>query len=84
MPFQVIDASGSLGQFEDVSKVEKFELTQDEYDKRADSVKAFKERMKIGRFADLDPEEQKKIEEEKLKKIHDEEERAKAMAMGQR
>jgi len=39
--------------YNDTSLVEKFEITKEEYEKRNDTVKAFKERMKLGRF---DPE----------------------------
>ncbi|TPX55706.1 hypothetical protein PhCBS80983_g05089 [Powellomyces hirtus] len=38
--------------YNDVSQVEKFEITQEEYDKRSDSVRAFKKRNKMGRFSD--------------------------------
>lgn len=38
-------------QYTDVSLVEKFELTADEYEKRTDTVRAFKERNKLGRFS---------------------------------
>ncbi|KAG8756914.1 hypothetical protein FRC11_004929 [Ceratobasidium sp. 423] len=40
------------GQFTDVSNVEKFELTDEEYQKRTDTVLAYKQANKIGRFAD--------------------------------
>ncbi|KAG8733442.1 hypothetical protein FRC12_018882 [Ceratobasidium sp. 428] len=40
------------GQFTDVSGVQKFELTDEEYQKRTDSVLAYKQTHKIGRFAD--------------------------------
>ncbi|CAE6456092.1 unnamed protein product [Rhizoctonia solani] len=39
------------GQFTDVSNVEKFELTDEEYQKRRDTVLAYKQANKIGRFA---------------------------------
>lgn len=39
-------------EFSDLSGVEKYELPDDEYDKRTDSVRAFKIRNKIGRFAE--------------------------------
>ncbi|KAI9319494.1 CAP Gly-rich domain-containing protein [Dichotomocladium elegans] len=39
-------------QYTDVSLVEKFELTDEEYRKRNDTVRAFKERNKLGRFSD--------------------------------
>ncbi|KAF9165474.1 hypothetical protein DFQ26_009927 [Actinomortierella ambigua] len=50
----VIDTNPSKvkGQFNDVSLVEKFEISQEEYEKRTDSVLAFKQRNKLGRFAD--------------------------------
>jgi tubulin-folding cofactor B len=38
--------------FDDVTKVEKFELLQEEYEKLNDSVLAFKMKNKIGRFSD--------------------------------
>ncbi|KAJ8659309.1 hypothetical protein O0I10_005024 [Lichtheimia ornata] len=38
-------------QYTDVSLVEKFELTEDEYKQRTDTVRAFKERNKLGRFS---------------------------------
>ncbi|KAI8621725.1 CAP Gly-rich domain-containing protein [Chytriomyces sp. MP71] len=40
------------GAFTDVSLVQKFEISDDDYSKRNDSVRAFKQRMKLGRFAD--------------------------------
>ncbi|PFH50928.1 hypothetical protein AMATHDRAFT_143774 [Amanita thiersii Skay4041] len=39
------------GQLTDVSHVEKFELSEAEYAKRTDSVLAYKQRHKVGRFA---------------------------------
>ena len=78
----VIDTVGSsVGQFDDVSKVEKYEMTQEDYDKRTDSVKAFKERMKMGRF---DPELQKQKEEEKQKKAEEEQKKIEGMKAGDR
>ncbi|KAI8638272.1 CAP Gly-rich domain-containing protein [Parasitella parasitica] len=38
-------------QYTDVSLVEKFEITEDQYKKRTDTVRAFKERNKLGRFS---------------------------------
>ncbi|POW08745.1 hypothetical protein PSTT_07245 [Puccinia striiformis] len=40
------------GQYNDVSQVEKFELPIQEYEKRSDSLLAFKIRNKLGRFND--------------------------------
>lgn len=39
------------GQFTDVSQVEKFELSEAEYAARRDTVLAYKQRNKLGRFA---------------------------------
>ncbi|XP_072551809.1 tubulin-folding cofactor B [Salminus brasiliensis] len=51
----VIDRSGTLsGAFSDLSKVEKFEISDDAYEKRADSVRNFKKNMKLGRFNEED------------------------------
>ncbi|XP_026994698.1 tubulin-folding cofactor B [Tachysurus fulvidraco] len=47
----VIDRSGSLtGVFSDLSKVEKYEISKESYEKRTDSVRNFKKNMKIGSF----------------------------------
>ncbi|KAH9951103.1 CAP Gly-rich domain-containing protein [Amylocystis lapponica] len=52
-----LDPSTSFtGQLGDVSQVEKFELTAGEYEQRQDTVLAYKQRHKIGRFADNDAE----------------------------
>ncbi|KAF9427886.1 hypothetical protein BGZ94_003937 [Podila epigama] len=50
----VIDTNPSRikGQYNDVSLVEKFELADEEYEKRTDSVLAFKRRNNLGRFND--------------------------------
>lgn len=40
------------GGFTDTTLVDKFEMDESEYDKRTDSVRDFKRRHKIGRFAD--------------------------------
>ncbi|KAF8141433.1 CAP Gly-rich domain-containing protein [Boletus edulis] len=44
-------ATSFTGQLSDVSQVEKFELSDDAYAKRTDSVLAYKQRHKVGRFA---------------------------------
>ncbi|KAL5256718.1 hypothetical protein ACHWQZ_G011846 [Mnemiopsis leidyi] len=48
----------SAANFEDTSNVEKFEMSKEDYDKREDSVQAFKKRNKMGRF---NPEVQAKL-----------------------
>ncbi|KAA1126697.1 hypothetical protein PGTUg99_033366 [Puccinia graminis f. sp. tritici] len=45
-------AASQAGQYNDVSQVEKFELPKEEYEKRSDSLLAFKMRNKLGRFND--------------------------------
>ena len=80
----VVDPTIKLGEFEDVSKVEKFEMKEDDYAKRADSVRAFKERNKMGRFAEQDPEEKKRKEEEKKQKEEAQKAKAATMKVGDR
>lgn len=47
----VIDRSGGqLGEFTDVSKVEKFNLSDDAYEKRSDSARSFMKKHRVGRF----------------------------------
>lgn len=81
MKIHVEDSHLNVGEFDDVSKVEKYEIPEDEYAKRADSVRAFKERNKLGRFNE---EEQKKKEEEMLKKTEEEQLKAESMKPGDR
>nr|XP_033810980.1 tubulin-folding cofactor B isoform X2 [Geotrypetes seraphini] len=51
----VVDKSGTkTGVFEDLSRVEKYELSDDNYDKRTDSVRAFLRRNKMGKFNEED------------------------------
>lgn len=84
MRIHVIDKSGGTGDFEDLSKVEKFELSPEEYAKRNDSVRAFKQRMKMGQFKEVDPAEKQRLEEEKLKKAAEEKEKISNMKIGDR
>ncbi|KAI8584071.1 hypothetical protein K450DRAFT_221366 [Umbelopsis ramanniana AG] len=60
-------------QYNDTSLVDKFELTEEEYAKRTDSVMAFKQRNKLGRFSDEASESSQaseKAQEEASKVIH--------------
>ena len=53
--FKVIDTNPSAsltGQLTDVTQVDKFELTTEEYAQRRDTVLAYKQRNKVGRFAE--------------------------------
>ncbi|XP_068106989.1 tubulin-folding cofactor B [Hyperolius riggenbachi] len=68
----VIDKSGArVGEYEDLSRVEKFELPDDAYDKRSDSVRSFLKKNKMGKFNEEEAaqkavEQQRKLEEERL------------------
>ncbi|XP_033735460.1 tubulin-folding cofactor B-like [Pecten maximus] len=84
MRLHVVDSTVKLGEFEDTSKVEKFELSEDAYSKRTDSVRAFKERNKMGRFKEVSPEEQQRLDEEKAKKAEAEKQKAESMKVGDR
>ena len=50
----------------------------------AESLRAFKENMKLGRFKDIDPEEQKRKDAERQQKERDEEEKARSIQVGNR
>ncbi|XP_034294110.1 tubulin-folding cofactor B [Pantherophis guttatus] len=67
----VIDQSGAtMGEYEDVSKVEKFQISDTEYEKRTDSARSFMKRSHLGQYKeDLAKEsdlEQKLVEEKAL------------------
>ncbi|XP_063983477.1 tubulin-folding cofactor B [Diachasmimorpha longicaudata] len=66
---------------EDLSKVEKFEISEEEYSKRPDTVKAFLEKNKLGKYNE---EELKKREEEKKLEEAAEEALAQALNVGDR
>ncbi|KAK3093722.1 hypothetical protein FSP39_019259 [Pinctada imbricata] len=84
MRIHVVDHTVKLGEYEDVSKVQKYEMSEDEYAKKRDSVRAFKERNKLGRFAEMDPEEQKRKEEEKKQKEEESKKKSESMKAGDR
>ncbi|XP_072314482.1 tubulin-folding cofactor B [Eucyclogobius newberryi] len=47
----VIDKTGGLlGEFSDISKVEKFELPEEDYDKRTDTARSFMKKQRFGRY----------------------------------
>ncbi|KAI9293299.1 hypothetical protein K502DRAFT_351126 [Neoconidiobolus thromboides FSU 785] len=71
---QVIDSSGSQKQqqYTDVNLVKKFELSNEEYEKRQDTVLAFKKRNQLGKFS------------EKEQEIKEEETEPKDMSVNQR
>lgn len=67
----VIDRSGGQNEFSDLSKVEKFELPDDAYDKRNDSARSFLKKKKLGRFN-----EESQAKQEQLKAAAEETEKA--------
>ncbi|TST73083.1 Tubulin-folding cofactor B [Bagarius yarrelli] len=78
----VIDRTGSLtGAFSDLSKVEKFEISDEAYAKRADSLRSFKKNMKIGRFNE---ENMAKHEEAMAKKEEEEKAALDLITVGKR
>ncbi|XP_005089073.1 tubulin-folding cofactor B [Aplysia californica] len=74
MTLHAEDSNLKADEYSDTSKVEKFEISEDEYKKRTDSVRAFKERNRLGRFNEELV--QKKEEELKLKEQAEDEKAA--------
>jgi len=58
-----------LGEYEDVSKVEKYELSAEEYSKRQDTVQSYLKRNNMGKYNE---EEMKKLEERKMQELAEE------------
>lgn len=73
MRLHVIDREKSrkVGEYEDVSKVEKYTISDEAYSKKSDSVRAFLKKKKMGKY---DPEEQMRMKqkEEERKKMEKE------------
>lgn len=85
MKIHVIDNSEkSKGEFEDVSQVEKYEIPEEEYAKRTDSVRAFKMKNKIGQFKEIDPAEQARKEAERKAALEEEEKLIAKITVGNR
>jgi len=64
---KVTDTNPSVtftGQLSDVSQVEKFELSEEAYAQRNDTVLAYKQRQKLGRFAEKPDEGSQETEED--------------------
>ncbi|NP_001084689.1 uncharacterized protein LOC414650 [Xenopus laevis] len=68
----VIDKSGArIGEYEDLSRVEKYEISDNSYDKRTDSVRSFLKKNKLGKFNEAETQQKQaeqdcKLEEERL------------------
>lgn len=80
----ISDPTMKIDELTDVSKVEKFEMSKEEYEKRDDSVAAFKRRNKLGRFGEADPAVAKAAEEEAARKAAEEEQLAARIVVGSR
>jgi len=63
-----VENGRQLGEYEDVSKVEKYELSADEYSKRQDTVQSYLKRNKMGKYNE---EEMQKLEEQKIKQLQE-------------
>uniref|UniRef100_A0A8C6YAX7 Tubulin folding cofactor B n=1 Tax=Naja naja TaxID=35670 RepID=A0A8C6YAX7_NAJNA len=78
----VIDRSGAtIGEYEDVSRVEKFQISDTEYDKRADSARSFMKRSHLGQY---NKEEMSRKESELEQKLVEEKALAEAIPVGAR
>lgn len=84
MRIHVVDPTIKLGEFDDLSKGPKYELADEDYVKKTDTVRAFKEKNKLGRFKEVDPEEQKRKEEEKAQKEQADKDKVESMKIGDR
>ncbi|KAM5237391.1 tubulin-folding cofactor B [Ctenodactylus gundi] len=78
----VIDHSGArLGEYEDVSQVNRYKMSQEAYDQRQDTVRSFMKRSKIGRYNE---EERAQQEAEAAQRLLKEETQASAITVGSR
>ncbi|XP_040565368.1 tubulin-folding cofactor B-like [Lepeophtheirus salmonis] len=77
----VVDHSKSVGEYENTQGVQKFELSEEEYSKRNDTVQSFLKRNKVGKYNE---EEMKKLEEEKNYQLEKDKELAAKMEVGNR
>ncbi|XP_068441692.1 tubulin-folding cofactor B [Clinocottus analis] len=77
----VIDKSGQISEFTDVSKVEKFELTDDAYNKRTDSARSFMKKHAVGHFNE---EEMAKKKAESAARHEEQKAAADALSVGSR
>ncbi|XP_048378611.1 tubulin-folding cofactor B [Stegostoma tigrinum] len=78
----VIDQSGvKIGEFEDVSKVIKYEMSNEAYDKRTDSMRLFLKRSKLGLYNE---EQKAKNQIELERRVQEEKALADAILVGAR
>ncbi|KAK7874409.1 hypothetical protein R5R35_001505 [Gryllus longicercus] len=81
MRMHVIDKFVLQSEMDDLSKTEKFELSEEDYSKRTDTLKYYLERNRLGKYNE---EEVRKREEEKKKEAEAEEAIAKSVKIGDR
>jgi len=84
MRLHVIDKRGKSLELEDLSTVQKYEISDEDYAKKSDSVRAFKAKMKLGQFQDVDPNKKQQEEANKKKKEEEETQKASTMHVGDR
>lgn len=80
MRIHVVDKTGRSHVEYDVSKVQKFEISDENYAQRKDTLRAFKEKMKVGQYKEKD--ETEKLEKEKQEL--EEKAKAESIKIGQR
>lgn len=56
-----------VGEYDDVSKIEKYKMSDESYDKMTDSVRAFLKKKQVGQYDPEEQERQKQISENKRK-----------------
>jgi len=71
----------AFGEFDDLSKVEKYELTDEQYSKKSDTVRAYLQRNKLGKYNE---EEMEKLRIEKEQEDNAEKELVSKMKIGDR
>lgn len=81
MRLHVEDKTHRKGEFEDTSNIQKFELTDEQYLSKQDTLRAYLERTKQGKF---DEAEMARLAAEKERKLKQEEERAAGISIGAR
>ncbi|KAM8768731.1 tubulin-folding cofactor B isoform 1-T2 [Acanthopagrus schlegelii] len=74
-------SGGKLGEFDDVSKVEKFEISDEAYKKRTDSARSFMKKHRVGHFNE---EEMAKKKAEQAARQEEQKAAADAISVGSR